>query len=74
MLDVPVGSPAEQSRMYEQAGYVEVGTIPRFSIDPKDGSLVDEKFFYKDLRTSQFYPEAIGPTASIPHGSNHETG
>lgn len=50
MLDVPVGSPAEKNKMYEQAGYIEIGTIPSFSISPKDGSLVDEKFFYKDLR------------------------
>lgn len=50
MLDTPVGAPAEQSKMYEKAGYREVGVIPAFGISPKDGSLVDEKFFYKDLR------------------------
>lgn len=50
MLDTPVGAPAEQSKMYEKAGYLEVGVIPAFGISPKDGSLVDEKFFYKDLR------------------------
>jgi ribosomal protein S18 acetylase RimI-like enzyme len=50
MLDVPVGTIAEQCKMYEKAGYIEVGTIPNFSISPRGGSLVDEKFFFKDLR------------------------
>jgi hypothetical protein len=36
--------------VYPRLGYAEWGILPGYGISPKDGSLVDEKFFYKDLR------------------------
>lgn len=48
VLDTIVGTPAEH--VYPRLGYIRIGVIPRFGISPKDGSLVDELFFYKDLR------------------------
>ena len=48
MLDTMVGLPAEH--VYPRLGYIEVGVIPKFGISPKDGTLRDEIFFYKDLR------------------------
>ncbi|KAL1310901.1 hypothetical protein AAFC00_001130 [Neodothiora populina] len=49
VLDTEVGSPAEA--VYPRLGYTAVGTIPRYGISPKDGRLVDEIWFYKDLRS-----------------------
>lgn len=48
MLDTEIGSPAEH--VYPRLGYTKVGIVPRYGISPKDGRLVDELFFYKDLR------------------------
>ena len=48
MLDTTIGLPAEH--VYPKLGYTEWGVIPKYGISPADGSLVDEKFFYKDLR------------------------
>lgn len=48
MLDTKVGSVAE--KMYPRLGYTEVGVVPKYGIDPSSGELVDEKWFYKDLR------------------------
>jgi hypothetical protein len=48
MLDTVIGSEAEL--VYPRLGYKEVGRIPRYGISPQDGRLVDEIFFYKDLR------------------------
>jgi hypothetical protein len=48
MLDTVIGSEAEL--VYRRLGYNEVGRIPRYGISPRDGSLVDEIFYYKDLR------------------------
>lgn len=31
-------------------GYKEFGVLPKYGISPRDGSLVDERFYYKDLR------------------------
>lgn len=31
-------------------GWKELGVIPKYGIDPRTGELVDERFFYKDLR------------------------
>ncbi|OQN99797.1 hypothetical protein B0A48_14567 [Cryoendolithus antarcticus] len=42
------GSAAEQ--LYPRMGYNRIGTIPNYGFDPHDGSLVDEVFYYKDLR------------------------
>lgn len=48
MLDTTVGLPAE--KVYPKLGYTELGVVPNYGISPADGSLVDEKWFYKDLR------------------------
>ncbi|CAD0107511.1 unnamed protein product [Aureobasidium uvarum] len=44
------GSPAEG--IYPRLGYTRLGAIPRYGVSPKDGRLVDEVFFYKDLRST----------------------
>ena len=66
MLDTPVDLPAEQSKIFEKAGYIEIGIIPNFSISPKDGALIAEKFFYKDFRSPQPQP------TSNAHHSNEQ--
>ncbi|MCJ1440895.1 MAG: hypothetical protein MMC23_001381 [Stictis urceolatum] len=48
ILDTEVGSPAES--VYPRLGYTRVGVIPGYGISPKDGTLSDEVWFYKDLR------------------------
>lgn len=48
MLDIEIGSPAEL--VYPRLGYTRMGVVPRYGISPKDGRLVDEVWFYKDLR------------------------
>ncbi|THY24739.1 acyl-CoA N-acyltransferase [Aureobasidium pullulans] len=48
-LDTEAGSPAEG--IYPRLGYTRLGAIPRYGVSPKDGRLVDEVFFYKDLRS-----------------------
>lgn len=47
MLDTAIGSGAEF--VYPKLGYKALGVIPRYGYSPKDGSLKDEMFFYKDL-------------------------
>ncbi|KAI4788511.1 acyl-CoA N-acyltransferase [Aureobasidium sp. EXF-8845] len=49
-LDTEAGSPAEG--IYPRLGYTRLGKIPRYGVSPKDGRLVDEVFFYKDLRST----------------------
>ncbi|RMZ84592.1 hypothetical protein DV737_g1153, partial [Chaetothyriales sp. CBS 132003] len=49
MLDTEVGSPAEL--LYPRLGYETLGVVREYGISPRDGkTLVDEKFFWKDLR------------------------
>ena len=48
MLDTTIGTPADD--VYARLGYKEYGVIPKYGISPKDRSLVDERFYYKDLR------------------------
>lgn len=48
MLDTTIGSGAEH--VYPKLGYKTIGIVPKYGISPKDGKLVDEMFFYKDLR------------------------
>ena len=48
MLDTTIGLPAEN--VYPKLGWTELGVVPKYGISPEDGRLVDEKFFYKDLR------------------------
>ncbi|SMR56385.1 unnamed protein product [Zymoseptoria tritici ST99CH_3D1] len=50
LLDTVIGSGAEH--FYPKLGYVEVGTIPNYGVSPVGGMLVDEMFFYKDLRAA----------------------
>ncbi|KAM0717791.1 hypothetical protein Q7P37_006123 [Cladosporium fusiforme] len=50
-LDTTIGSGAEH--VYPKLGYKEIGVVPNFGFSPKDGSLVDEVFFYKDLREGE---------------------
>ncbi|KAF2857534.1 acyl-CoA N-acyltransferase [Piedraia hortae CBS 480.64] len=49
MLDTTIGFGAD--KVYPKLGYIQCGMIPKYGISPKDGSLVDELFFYKDLRS-----------------------
>ncbi|KAH0319454.1 acyl-CoA N-acyltransferase, partial [Aureobasidium melanogenum] len=49
-LDTEAGSPA--AGVYPRFGYTRLGLIPRYGLSPKDGRLVDEVFFYKDLRST----------------------
>ena len=48
MLDTTVGTAADL--VYPRLGFKEFGVIPRYGISPVDGRLVDERFYYKDLR------------------------
>jgi GNAT superfamily N-acetyltransferase len=48
MLDTEVGSPAEH--VYPRLGYERLGVVREYGISPKDGRLVDEVWFWKDLR------------------------
>ncbi|HUF64785.1 MAG TPA: GNAT family N-acetyltransferase [Gemmatimonadaceae bacterium] len=45
-LDAKSGSPAES--LYRRLGWMQVGTIPRYALDP-DGIPHDAVFFYKEL-------------------------
>jgi len=36
--------------MYPKLGYREIGVVPNYGIHPLTRKLVDEMFFYKDLR------------------------
>jgi len=48
LLDTTIGSGAEF--VYPKLGYKEIGIVPAYGFSPKDGSLLDEIFFYKDVR------------------------
>lgn len=48
MLDTTISLPADN--VYPKLGYIAYGVIPKYGISPKDGQLVDERFYYKDLR------------------------
>ncbi len=51
MLDTPVGSVAEH--MYPKFGYETLGVVREYGISPEDGkTLLDEVFFWKDLRSA----------------------
>ncbi|KAJ7036781.1 acyl-CoA N-acyltransferase [Mycena alexandri] len=47
MVDTETGSPAES--IYPKFGYIRLGVIPNYGISPKDGSLMPETFFWKQL-------------------------
>ena len=51
ILDTTIGTPAEQ--LYPKLGYKYLGVIPKYGIGPKTGNLVDEIFYYKDLRDEE---------------------
>jgi len=48
LLCTPVGSKAEG--MYPKLGYIRMGIVKAYGISPVDGRLVDEVWFWKDLR------------------------
>lgn len=50
LLDTTVGTEAEQ--MYPRLGYIRMGVVEAYGINPKTGELVDEVWFWKDLRKS----------------------
>lgn len=48
MLDTTVGTSAEH--VYPKLGYNVLGVVKNYGFTPKDHTLVDEIFFWKDLR------------------------
>lgn len=50
MLDTTIDRGAD--KVYPKLGWTELGTMPNYGYSPADGSLVDEVWFYKDLRKS----------------------
>ncbi|KAJ7293891.1 acyl-CoA N-acyltransferase [Mycena rebaudengoi] len=46
-LDTTTGSPAEI--FYEKLGYSRLGVIPNYGVNPVDGSLIGETFYWKQL-------------------------
>lgn len=48
MLDTIAGMPAEA--MYLKLGWERLGLVRDYGYSPEDGRLVDEVFFWKDLR------------------------
>lgn len=48
LLDTTVGTDAEH--VYPRLGYKQIAYIREYGLSPKDGSLLDEIWFFKDLR------------------------
>jgi len=48
MLDTTVGTAAE--KVYPKLGWERLGVVKDYGISPKDGRLLDEVWFWKDLR------------------------
>lgn len=48
LLDTEAGSPADL--VYPRLGWHRRDVIPNYGISPKDGRLIDEAFYYKDLK------------------------
>ncbi|ETI21605.1 hypothetical protein G647_07952 [Cladophialophora carrionii CBS 160.54] len=48
MLDTEVGSAAEE--VYPKLGYERLGVVREYGYSPRDGRLVDEVWYWKDLR------------------------
>jgi len=51
MLDTTVGTAAEE--MYPRLGWERLGVVLDYGISAQDGRLLDEVFFWKDLRASE---------------------
>ncbi|KAI1608158.1 acyl-CoA N-acyltransferase [Exophiala viscosa] len=51
MLDTIVGTEAEG--VYPKLGYTRFGVVEEYGYSPRDGSLVDEVWFWKDLRKTR---------------------
>ncbi|KAJ9662899.1 hypothetical protein H2198_001127 [Neophaeococcomyces mojaviensis] len=51
LLDTTVGTEAEN--VYPRLGYTRMGVVKAYGISPEDGQLVDEVWFWKDLRSSE---------------------
>ncbi|KAK4574216.1 hypothetical protein LTR86_001977 [Recurvomyces mirabilis] len=49
MLDTTIGSGAEH--VYRKLGYNSLGVVPKYGIHPLTREMVDEEFFWKDLRS-----------------------
>ena len=51
LLDTTVGSDAEH--VYPRLGYERVGFLKEYGYHPHDGHLVDEVWYWKDLRKTK---------------------
>lgn len=51
LLDTTVGTEAEG--VYPRLGYTRLGVVEDYGYSPKDGRLVDEVWFWKDLRKTR---------------------
>ncbi|KAL2396712.1 hypothetical protein ABEF93_001616 [Exophiala dermatitidis] len=51
MLDTTVGTEAEL--VYPRLAYTKLGVVPEYGYSPKDGTLKDEVWFWKDLRKTR---------------------
>jgi acetyltransferase len=54
-LDAKSGGSAE--RLYRRLGWIHVGTIPRYALDPDGRTLHATEIFYKQLNHSGEYPD-----------------
>ncbi|KIX08637.1 uncharacterized protein Z518_03294 [Rhinocladiella mackenziei CBS 650.93] len=55
MLDTTVGTEAEE--VYPRLGYQKLGVVSEYGYSPVDGRLVDEVWFWKDLRRMKVLQE-----------------
>lgn len=62
MLDTTVGTDAEH--VYPRLGYTALGVVNEYGISPKDGSLKDEIWFWKDLRKTRLKDEQYAQRAA----------
>lgn len=51
MLDTTQGSAAEA--LYVRLGWEKLGVVKDYGLDPRDGQLLDEVFFWKDIRSRE---------------------
>jgi GNAT superfamily N-acetyltransferase len=51
MLDTPAEAPS--ARFYEACGWERLGLVREYGIDPRTGALVDEVWFWKDVRSDE---------------------
>ena len=72
-LDTKRGCAAEH--LYRKLGWIYVGTIPRFAVDPDGATPHDDLIFYKELRGHELIPEP-GPKhpGEVPCSAFERTG